>query len=92
MDDRVTCPHRFRLASPEDAAYIVSSWLESWHAGCPMMRRVRFSHYKPHARAMMQRLMARSVVMMACDPEDATHLLGYAVGEPAADGALLHYV
>jgi len=86
-------PVRYRVATPDDVGFLLSSWLESWHDGCPLMRTVRFRDFKPAARAMAVRLLASSVAMVACDPDDETAILGYAVGEPRVEGGpLLHYV
>jgi GNAT superfamily N-acetyltransferase len=79
-------------ADPGDTGFVVTSWLESFHDGSKVARRVRFGDYRDPQRRIIHRLLRRSLTLVACDPEQREHLLGFVVGERAGTRLVLHYV
>jgi hypothetical protein len=84
-------PVLFRPAEPGDLGYIVHSWLESFHAGNPQMRLVRMGRFKNPMRRAIHTLLATSTVVMACDPEQPSHLYGFIAAEMVGVSPVVHY-
>jgi hypothetical protein len=75
---------------PSDMPFILSSWLRSY-------RRARAVSdvgpiYYAGQEAVIRRLVSRSMVALACNPEDPSTVLGYVVFERVRSGGLVHYV
>lgn len=85
-------PHALRPSCVDDLGFIISSWRDSWHRGCPDLRMVRFATYKEPMRRRILALVERSSVVVACDPGDNSHILGWACVEKRAGSAVVHYV
>ena len=85
-------PIEVRDAVADDHGFVVSAWLESYHDGSKIARRVLFRDYREAQRRIIHRLLRRSVAIVACDPEATGHLLGFALGERAGNTLVLHYV
>lgn len=85
-------PYALRPSCDGDLGFLISSWSESWHRGSPDMRLVRFAAYKNPMRRRVLMLVERSTVVVACDPEDNSHILGWACVEKRAGAAVVHYV
>ena len=81
-------PCVIRPARESDEGFIAHSWVESYHRGCKELRGVAFRPYRSAQFWRVSRLLEASTALVACDPDDADHLLGWVV----ADGPLLHYV
>lgn len=72
----------------DDRNYVISSWLRSYAEGPEfrsVARRVFFAVYEP----IVKRLLGRSTVAIAYDPELPDSILGYLVIE---GDSLVHYV
>lgn len=85
-------PFALRPVCAGDVGFVISSWSESWHRGSPDMRAVRFALYKLPMRRRVLSLLARSTTMVACTPDDADHILGWACVEKRAGAGVVHYV
>lgn len=89
-------PIFLRSMMPSDVNFIRDTWAQSYRrCGVDSECRTEPSHYKVEMRARMARLMDRSTIIVACDPEDRNLIRGYVVYEkPQADEQLpvLHYV
>jgi len=72
---------------PSDEAFLMSSWLKSYR---DRESHVRTTIYFPMQKEVIEKLLARSKVVVAVDPEDTDMIYAYAVGEPAVN--TLHYV
>ncbi len=70
---------------PGDRNYIIDSWHKSAHVG---MSWVPTHIYLPEMQARITRLLHRSKVVVACDPEDPDFIIGWACTE----NGTLHYV
>lgn len=82
----------FREAGEGDIGFVVHSWLESMHDGCTWLGKCRFGRYKPAMRRTIHRALARSTVLVACMPDDPSHLVGFVVAERVGHVAVCHYV
>lgn len=84
----MTWPCVIRPAKASDEGFIAHSWVESYHRGCKELRGVAFRPYRSAQFWRVARLLESSTALVACDNDDADHLLGWVV----ASGPLLHYV
>lgn len=84
-------PCAFRPYNETDTGLVVHSWLESYHDGAPWLRKARFGRYKGPMRRAIHRVLTRSTVVVACDPEDQTHVLGWVAAELVGRIAVMHY-
>ena len=84
-------PFAIRPSCEGDLGFLLSSWSESWHRGSPDMRAVRFAIYKLPMRRRVLALLERSTVLVACVPDDADHILGWACVEKRAGAGVVHY-
>ena len=87
----MTLPVAIRPADSGDVGLIYSSWLKSyWDARPPALRgvprEVFFSDHGHHG--VITRLLPRSSVLVACEPEDPSEIYGWLCASPRA----LHYV
>lgn len=77
-------------ALPSHMAWVYKSWLESYHSNGVDLRGARFSTYSASMTARMQRLVQRSTVYVAVEPDDHDHLLAFAIVE-AATIPIVHF-
>jgi hypothetical protein len=80
-----------RRAVAGDVGWILRSWLESYHDNGLDTRGARLSEYRPMMQMRMARLIPRSVVMVACDPDEPDHLWGFVVAERRGDMPIVHF-
>jgi GNAT superfamily N-acetyltransferase len=85
-------PVELRTAQDGDQGFVMTSWLESYHQGSRVARATRWADYREPMRRIVRRLLRRSVCLVACDPEEPSHLLGFAVGERDRRRLILHYL
>lgn len=74
-----------REETPDDNAFILSSWKQSYRATYPDL------HSGPFFSSLEQQLRKirkRSKILVACDPERPEFIVGYVVYEPEA----VHYI
>lgn len=76
-----------RLATEADLRFIRSSWFDSyWH--CSAKKKVEGVVYRTEMRRNVERLLARSVVLVAFFSEVPDEVLGWSANE----GSTCHYV
>lgn len=98
---RCLVPHEVRAyESVQDEALVYRSYLQSyWRLGV----RLTVAHgsaaqalerevYHEGQRAVFDELLRHSEVAVACSPEDAWQVLGFAVYDDLPSGLILHYV
>lgn len=78
-----------RPARVGDLPFVFNSWLESYKA-YPLALGVPKAKYFADQHALITELLRRGECLMAVNPADDTHLLGYVVHEPAR--RVVHYV
>lgn len=83
---------KIRQADSDDLPFIFSSWLKSFRnyssvAGVPN------TVYYDKQHKLISRLLSKptTIAIIACDPEDAKTIYGYAVAEVDASNMVLHY-
>lgn len=84
---------QYRELRDTDAPFVFSSWMRWARQLSPCLRhlpnRVFWSDRHGY-RAHVEALLAKSRVLVACDPEQPEVIFGYAVGDPAT--RTLHFV
>lgn len=68
---------RIRPAVVGDVAFCSATWKQSFWRESPWAKRVRWGVFAPHHSQIIQRLLERSSVLVACDPEREEEILGY---------------
>lgn len=84
--------YTLRPANEGDLGFIVHSWTESWHKNSPEMRQVRFGVFRNAMRRRAVGFATRCVTLVACDPDDHSHVLGWACVEMRGGIGVVHYV
>ncbi len=78
-----------RPLAEADHAFIFSSWLKSYRGSATDVSSAVY--FAQHHR-LVDRLLKRSVVLIAANADDLTQILGYLVCEEVAGVAVVHYV
>lgn len=74
-----------------DIPFITSSWLESFR-NAPMVRGVPNSIYFSYHHKILEELLPRSIVLVACNPADTDQIVGYICAEVFDNCLVVHYV
>jgi GNAT superfamily N-acetyltransferase len=81
---------QFREAVENDLEFVFSSWLHSYRVS-PLARTIpKTSYYEGHHK-VIERLVVKSRVICAVDPEDSNHIYGWCCWENSTT-PVLHYV
>lgn len=95
---KVEQPIRIRPAVENDLAYVHQTWLKDFERG-PFARPIHPRIYRAEQSRTIARLVKTCPLVIACDPEFADNILGWACGEvwagpnrPDIDGVVIHYV
>ena len=82
---------RLRPMVEDDIPFIFNSWLKSYrfsHFGEKITNTIYFQdHHK-----LLERIVGNSKVLVACDPQDSSHLYGYSVAGEQDDVLVLHFI
>lgn len=84
-------PFVIRSAKPEDISFIYSSWLKSYKHGSSIGKSVRTSIFFNNYREIVDVLLERSNILVACLPDSPDVILGYIVYESIESMHILHY-
>jgi GNAT superfamily N-acetyltransferase len=83
---------KLRAPNLDDANFIFNSWLKSYRNSAfakPQCNTVYYSNYK----AIVNNLLERGLVLVACNEEDESQVFGYIVYEDLPnDNLLAHYI
>ncbi len=82
-------PIKIRQGKLSDEDFVYSSWIHCLGNSKPYSSLDR-NWFAAAQHALIERLLNRSRVFIACDPEDEDQIYGYIVGE--LDRAILHWV
>lgn len=77
-----------RSIVPSDVAFVFSTWLRSYRSAA---EKVSAAVYFQFQREAIERMLSRSRVLVACDPETRGHVLSYLVLESIGGVPVLHY-
>lgn len=80
---------QWREAVESDAPLLLDSWMRSYRKS---QGHVPGPIYATFQREKVLRLLGRSVVTIACNPEDFSQVFGYAVSEKRGPILVLHYL
>lgn len=82
---------RVRPAAVDDVAFIASTWKQNFWRESHWGRRIRWAVFAPSHAVIIQRLLERSLVLVACDPEREEEILGYLVFELVPIAGAVHF-
>lgn len=85
-------PLTIRHAHDGDIPFIFSSWLKSFRESGFMARGVPNTIYFTNHHKILQKLVQRSKVFIACDPKDTSNIYGYVVAETIDNTFVLHFI
>lgn len=80
-----------RVGREGDESFVYDSWIRSYSSATPN-RHVKWPEYHRYQKQVVTRLLARSELIVLCDPDDPDHVLGYAVIEPTLERLTLHWI
>lgn len=80
-----------RPVEPTDVNFVLNSWLQSYRDS---LRSISNYTYYPEQQRLIGALADRAKLVVACDAETPSFILGWACGEPLEvdGGLLLHYI
>lgn len=81
-------PWKIRSVSSKDIPFIYSSWLKSYKFGSDSMKNMRSSVFFENYREILDIILTKSEILIACLKEDEDVILGYICYEPTA---IVHY-
>jgi len=84
-------PILLREANSEDIKFIFNSWLRSYKSSIVNKRINPDSFYFEHHK-IIEKILKRGKVVVACEESDHSSILGYAAGEKTEGVFILHYV
>ncbi len=80
-----------RDVQKDDLPFIFNSWLKSYRDS-PAMGGIPNTVYYAGQHALIEALLERSRVVVACAKDDPTQIMGYALAEYVDDVRLVHWV
>ena len=84
-------PVEIRRARKADIPFITSSWLKSNRYGYMVQSVPNTVYYHQHHKVLEQ-IIPRSVVLVACNHEDPDQILGWMCAEVVDTAMVVHYV
>jgi len=84
-------PVEIRRARKSDIPFITSSWLKSNRYGYMVQSVPNTAYYYQHHK-ILEQVIPRSVVLVACNHEDPDQILGWMCAEVVDTAMVLHYV
>ncbi len=83
-------PYTIRDVLPSDIPFIYSSWLKSFRFGSQLAKPIRSSIFYENYREVLDCLLSKSQIKVACLNDEPSVILGYLVYERTI--AIVHYV
>ncbi len=80
---------KIRRGSDDDVPFIFSTWLKGLYYGNTWWRQIPSDIYYPNYHPVVERLLERSQVIVACLASNEDVIIGYAV--VSEDGQTLHW-
>lgn len=85
-------PIKIRPATDNDVPFILNSWLKSYRDNGPIAQNVPNTIYYAGHHKILQKIIRRSQVLVACDEKDESQIFGYASAERIDGHFVLHFV
>ena len=86
-------PYELRASSADDTPFVKTTWMQSYHdrsLGSISASSLQWSRYKQLMRPLLDALISRGSLIVACDPQESGVIYGWALGE-GGDVPVLHY-
>ena len=77
-----------RIAKKEDISFVYSTWLKSYKHGSPLTKYTKRELFFEVHQRILDELLSKSKVIIACKDDDEDLIFGYIVFEPH----IMHYV
>lgn len=84
-------PILVRKAVQSDVAFIQATWLRSFRSGA-MVRHVPNRLYYAYHHLILDELLPKAIILIACDEEDPDTILGYIVAELVDTALVIHFM
>lgn len=84
-------PIRIRAAANEDIGFIFNSWLKSYR-NAQYVNGISNTIYFSSHHKLIEQILIRSNVQIACSQEDPSQIYGYSVSEKMEGFLVVHYV
>lgn len=88
MDNKV--PLEIRQATPEDANFILNSWLKSYRQSNFAKAITNTVYFEGHHK-VIRALLKKSSCLIACNEQDPNQIYGYIVSETVSNIPVVHY-
>lgn len=82
----------FRRITDQDGPFILNSWLKSYRKESVYGREITAEVFYSNHKDVVLELLARSKVLVVCNPEYEAQVYGYAVYETRGDAIVIHFV
>lgn len=82
----------FRVGGPDDQGFIHNSWLKSHYDVGSNIKAIGRGTYADHHRDVITKCLSRSQILIACDPEVESLILGWIVFEAIGAQVCIHYL
>ena len=82
---------QYRPITEDDMSFILNSWLKSYRNSEFAKDLANPVYFENHSK-IIQHLLAKSNVIIACNPEELTQIYGYSVFEQYESVTILHYI
>ena len=81
-----------RLIVEADVPYVAKTWVESYRRESPWTKGMTNGIYYPAHRQLVNQIIATSPVLVACNPQNASHLVGFCCAERRCGVLTVHYL
>ena len=78
---------KIRPSEQSDYSFLIAAWLNNYRRESYFAARITDKVFFHHHHDIVERLLARSRVLVACVPDDPNEIIGYIVWEPG----ILHW-
>lgn len=92
MSDLNKAPILVRQATQGDVNFIFNSWLKSAHGNLPKLTEIPHNIFYSEHHKLLEKILRRCTVLIACDKNDQTVIYGYIVAEIIYGFPVIHYV
>lgn len=90
----MTDKYNTRGLKPSDIPYITSTWMNSFRTNSKFAAGILHRIYSSEHNSIINKVLNKSKVIIACDKDDEDHIFGYMVYEntEAIDLDIFHYI
>jgi ribosomal protein S18 acetylase RimI-like enzyme len=92
MNEKPVLPVKIRAVNQQDVPFIFNSWLKSFRETGYLCNPVSNTIYFENHHKLIQKILQRATVYVACDEKYPDQIFGYIVAEKIEGVFVLHYV